>query len=644
MTINKFRQLLGEWRGILITVPSVTLLIIMLRSLGVLQLLEWAALDQFFRWRPTEPMDDRIVLVEISESDIGKADRWPISDRTFAELLQKLKALQPRVIGLDIYRDLPVPPGNDRLLAVFKSTPNLIGITKAVSNTNKDFVATQSTLKQRHRVGASDIVLDTDGKVRRALLAVNEPNGKTIYSLSVELALMYLQKEGIYLREIEAESGKYSLGKAIFTRLTKNFGGYAGVDTGGYQILFNFRSRRCPPKKQINDCHVFKTVSITEVLENRISRELIRDRIVLIGSNSETVKDFFFTPYTYNYLSATPGVEIHAHLTSQIISAALNDRPLINALPKVGENLWILLSSSVGAILGFGLLRLRWKFVSILLVGGFLVGSAYIGFLFGWWIPVVPPLLALVGSGIVITGYINYIERQDRLTVMSLLGQHVGPKIAQAVWRDRHQLLREGQLLGKKITATVLFTDIKGFTTITEKTDPETLMFWLNDYMKVMSQVVLDCEGVVDKFIGDAVMAVFGVPIPSTTPEEIAQDAIAAVTCAVEMGKKLASLNQQWQQQGLPTVEMRVGIATGTVVTGSLGSHQRLNYTTIGDTVNIAARLESYDKSLEGGICRILIGEETYKYIEGKFTTQFIGCVQLKGREGSINIYQVIGD
>lgn len=95
------------------------------------------------------------------------------------------------------------------------------------------------------------------------------------------------------------------------------------------------------------------------------------------------------------------------------------------------------------------------------------------------------------------------------------------------------------------------------------------------------------------------------------------------------MGKKLAYLNQQWEEQGLPTVEMRVGIATGTVVTGSLGSHQRLNYTTIGDTVNIAARLESYDKSLEGGICRILIGEETYKYIEGKFSTEFIGCVQL---------------
>jgi adenylate cyclase len=240
-----------------------------------------------------------------------------------------------------------------------------------------------------------------------------------------------------------------------------------------------------------------------------------------------------------------------------------------------------------------------------------------------------------------ITAYIAYTEREDHQTVMHLLGQHVSPKIAQAIWRDRNQLLKDGELLGQKITATVLFTDLKGFTTITERTDPETLMVWLNDYMNVMSQSVLNHDGVVDKFIGDAVMAVFGIPIPSTTPEDIAKDAIAAVSCALDMGAKLRSLNQQWQQQGLPTVAMRVGIATGTVVSGSVGSSQRLNYTTIGDSVNIAARLESYDKSLDGGICRILISEETYLHIQNNFPTQFIGSVQLKGREQSVKIYQV---
>ncbi len=253
----------------------------------------------------------------------------------------------------------------------------------------------------------------------------------------------------------------------------------------------------------------------------------------------------------------------------------------------------------------------------------------------------IPPLLALAGSGVTITAYIAYQERENRQIVMNLLGQHVTPKIAQAVWRDRHQLLKEGQLLGQKMTATVLFTDLKDFTSITEQTDPETLMFWLNDYMSAMSQIVLDRDGVIDKFIGDAIMAVFGVPIPSTAPEAIAKDAASAVSCAVDMAAKLRSLNQQWQVQQRPTVAMRVGIATGTVVAGSLGSRQRLNYTIIGDSVNVAARLESYDKSLDGGICRILIDEETYQYIQGKFPTQFIGSVQLKGREQPVKIYQV---
>jgi adenylate cyclase len=167
-------------------------------------------------------------------------------------------------------------------------------------------------------------------------------------------------------------------------------------------------------------------------------------------------------------------------------------------------------------------------------------------------------------------------------------------------------------------------------------------MCWLNEYMEAMSQLVLAHGGVVDKFIGDAVMAVFGVPIARTTEDAIANDAKAAVRCALEMGAALESLNCQWRLQGRPTVSMRVGIATGIVVTGSLGGIQRLDYTTIGDTVNIAARLESYDKSIDGGLCRILINEETYRYIQDCFITELIGRVQLKGREQLTPIYQVL--
>ena len=636
---KKIKQLVWEWRGVLITVPSVTGLTIALRCFGFLELSELTALDQFVRWRPVEPIDPRIVIVTVDDSDIKKAGQWPISDLVLAELITKINNQQPRAIGLDFFRDLPVKPGYKKLVKVFKSTPNLIGIEKVVGNAYGDSVPAPPILKELDKVAAADIPIDRDGKVRRVLLAVKPQNSKTTYGLAARLALIYLEAEGIKPRTIDANTGKLGLGKGIFTPLGKNYGGYVGVDAGGYQILFNSRSYSCDGT--LKKCRIFQTISMTDVLEDRIPSDLMRDRIILIGSTAESLKDRFFISYSNSYLTAAFGIEIHAHLISQILSAAMDGRPLIQVWDDSTEAIWIFLWSFVGATLGWYFLRIRWKLASILLAGGILTLVCYLAFLAGWWIPVVPPLLTLVGSGFAMIAYIAYVEHEDRQAVMKLFEQNVTPKIAQAVWSSRHQLLKEGRLIGQKMTATMLFTDLKGFTTITEHTDPETLMFWLNDYMNAMSEIVLEHDGVVDKFIGDAIMAVFGVPFPSNTPEEIKKDAIAAVSCALKMAAKLRSLNQQWQAQQRPTVAMRVGIATGIVVAGSLGSRQRLNYTTIGDSVNIAARLESFDKSLEDSICRILIDEGNYQYIQGYFPTKFIGSVQLKGHDQPVKIYQI---
>lgn len=636
---KNLKNQLWEWRGICIAVPTVAALTIALRSIGGLQLLEWAALDLFFRWRPPESTETRIVLVAIEESDIRKTGDWPISDLILAQLVQKIKQQNPRAIGLDLYRDLPVEPGTEKLGNLFETTPNLIGIQKLVGDAYGESVAPSPKLKELGQIGAADILIDKDGKVRRFLLSMKNSEDETVYSFAVRLALIYLQQEDISLELLDREKFKVGLGETTFVPLRKNDGGYVDVDAGGFQILFNPRSHVCRGK--IEHCDVFETVTMTEVLENRIAPNLFRDRIVLIGSTAASLKDRFFTAFSNSYLTAPAGVEIHADMTSQLVSAALENRPLFKVWPDGVEWGWIGLWSGVGAILGWKLLRFRWKAASIVVVGGGAIAIAYLAFLSGWWIPIVAPLLALVGSAVAMVGYTAYIESEDRETVMNLLGQHVSPKIAQAVWSDRHQLLKEGQILGQQMTATVLFTDLKGFTRITERTDAEQLMFWLNDYMKAMSAIVLQHDGVVDKFIGDAIMAVFGVPIPSTRRDEIARDAIAAVSCAVAMGQKLRSLNQQWQSQGRPTVAMRVGISTGMVVAGSLGSRQRLNYTVLGDSVNVAARLESYDKSLEGGMCRILIGEETYRYIQGQFAAECIGTVPLKGREKPVKIYQV---
>ena len=272
---QKLRQHSSKWRGVLITAPTVAGLVIATAWTGSFQLLEWATLDRFFQLRPREAVDPRIVVVTIDESDITKIGTWPIPDAVLAELLRKINAQKPRAIGLDLYRDLPVEPGNQELVEVFTSTPNLIGVAKVVGET----VAPSPTLKQQDQVAMADLVLDADGKVRRGLLSVQLDDESIHLGLGVKLALMYLEAEGITLQTRDEGTNHLQLGKAEFVPLSGNEGGYVNADVGGYQILLNYRGQK----------ENFQTVSIADVLENRISLDLMRDRIVLIGATGPTL-------------------------------------------------------------------------------------------------------------------------------------------------------------------------------------------------------------------------------------------------------------------------------------------------------------------------------------------------------------------
>ncbi|MEQ8466486.1 CHASE2 domain-containing protein [Coleofasciculus sp. E1-EBD-02] len=637
------KQKIWAGRGVWTVAPGVAGLVILLRLLGFLQTWEWAALDQYFRWRPQGPVDERILIVGISEADLKKVGQWPIPDNVLAELLKKIKAQNPRVIGLDLYRDLPVLPGHDELVNVFETTPNLIGIEKINQQDPSASVAPPPVLDQREQVGFNNVVIDADGKLRRSLLYMLD-NDQVSFSFSMRLALMYLAEQDIISQPSQTNPLMIHLGKGTFQPFSANDGGYVSADDGGYQILLNYKG----------PARTFPRVSLTEVLEDRIPPDLMRDRLVLIGATATSLNDFFYTPYSGDKIATqerTPGIEVQANMISQLLSSALEGRSGLKTWSEPIEGIWIFLWSLTGATLcwvlrdagGLAKLLPRWTVISLLFALVGLVGSSYLAFIISsWWIPVIPPALALLGAATATTGYIGNFEREERHTVMNLFGRHVTKQIAEAIWRDREQLLKEGRLRGQKMTATVLFSDLKGFSTVAENMGSEVLMAWLNQYMDAMAGTVLDHGGVVDKFIGDAVMAVFGVPIKRTTSEEIDQDAIAAVNCALAMAQKLQTLNQEWQRQGYPQTAMRVGIATGDVVTGSLGNAQRLDYTTLGDSVNVAARLESYDKTLDGGICRILINEETYQHLHNQFPTKQIGQVRLKGREQLTAVYQIL--
>lgn len=423
----------------MITAPCIAGLTIVASSAGLFGLLEWASLDQFFRLRPREPVDSRIVIVTINESDISKVGRWPIPDEVLAEVLEKIKAQHPRVIGLDLYRDLPVEPGHRQLVEVFQSTRNLLGVEKVVG----EKVAPPPTLEQQNQVGIADLVLDGDGKVRRALISVRLP-GETKLSLGTQLALMYLQGDGVIPERISSK-GQLRLGKAIFKPFQGNDGGYVRANAGGYQILLNFRGPR----------ESFEIVSLTDVLKDRIPPDLMRDRIVLIGATGQSLNDLFHTPYSGGLLTSpkqTPGVVIHANLISQILSAALDGRPLIRVWPELSEWLWVLLWSFIGAAGPWQLknnILAKWTVlgVFVVLTGGTSISITYLAFLSGWWIPTIGPLVAMTGSAIVISIYYSRELQQEKADLEILLEattEH-GDAVADDLRSQAEQALRESE-------------------------------------------------------------------------------------------------------------------------------------------------------------------------------------------------------
>lgn len=388
--IKKFYQ---RWQGVAIATLTGAGLTIAAGSAGFFQLLEWATLDQFFRLRPLEPRDPRILLVTIDESDISLIGQWPIPDSVLVRSISNLKKYQPAAIGLNLYRDFPVKEGYKDLLDLYRSTPNLIGIEKEVP----DSIAPPPVLSQLDRVGIADLVLDGDGKIRRALISTGSPDGEVKLSLGIKLALMYLKRKGITPEEIG--KSKIKLGKTVFLPLQDNEGGYTKANLGGYQILLNYRG----------SLDKFHSVSITDVLEDKVVAEKIGDRIILIGIIAESLNELFYTPYSTSPKgtpSPSSGLVIHANATSHILSAALEGRPQMRVLVKPLEVLWIFFWSGCSATVGAAFPRSRW-FVGwgIVLLLAAIVSASYWAFLIGWWVPVVAPLIAIVGSAAIATDY-----------------------------------------------------------------------------------------------------------------------------------------------------------------------------------------------------------------------------------------------
>ncbi|MGC9526719.1 MAG: CHASE2 domain-containing protein [Limnospira sp.] len=619
-----FKQRLWNWRGVVITTPSIAIAVILLRLTGILQPLEWSVYDQYMRWRPPQPRDDRIAIVGIDEEDLKFIQQGYVPDGVYFELLQRLIAMKPRAIGLDIYRDLPFEPGHAQLVRIFENTDNLIGIEKAIGDESFEKVAPPPVLKEKGQVGANDLIVDPDNTLRRALLYFQGDNGEeTVYSFAVHLAFKYLAEEPDFQVEVvEGTDNWWKFGKVIFTPFEGNDGGYVRADDRGYQVLLNYRGPR----------EHFEIVSMRDIFEERVSSDWGRDRIILIGSVGESMKDLFSTPYTLSPKQRMTGVEIHANIISQMISAALDDRPLIKTWPEVMEWLWIFLWSGIGAALTW---RLRdaskvrkflfKRLIISVLAGGILMGFTFAAFLSGWWLPVVPPALALAGSVVAITAYIARTASDIRRT----FGRYLSNEIV-ATLLEHPEGLKMG---GERRRITILTSDLRGFTALSERLPPEEVVQVLNFYLSYMADVITSYQGTIDEFMGDGILVLFGAP---TLRED---DAERAIACAVAMQLAMVKVNKQMQAWELPPLEMGIGINTGEVVVGNLGSEKRTKYGVVGSHVNLTYRIESYTT---GG--QIIISEETLQEAgEDLIKIESKKLVQPKGVKHPIAIYEVAG-
>lgn len=614
-------------------------IIVVGKYMGFLQSTELGAYDFIFRQKPVNHLTkQRVVIVGIAEKDIRKFGQWPITDGALSEMLHTLLSYKPRAIGVDIYRDVPVPPGTDELSRILIQNDNIFVVEKF--GASGEFpISAPRIMQDTDQLGFADMPVDFDGVVRKGLLFLDDGNNIS-YSLSLRLALHYLKAKQIYPSVGIPDPTHLRLGNATIRPFESNDGAYVQADARGYQYLLDLEGGPQP----------FESILVSDLLTGQVLANTIANKIVILGVIANSVKDYFLTPYRKGFGATTemPGIVLHAHAANQLLRLALNDTRQLMFLKEWQEYGYIFLWSIAGILIGL-YVRTMFLFVAALIFGcGILFGAAYGALLMQWWIPLVPPMLAWLAASALMAAYLSGYESVQKKTVMDLFSRHVSPSVAQEIWKQREKFSAGGRLESREETATVLFSDLEDFTPLSEALGPVKLMRWLNEYMNIMANAVMHHGGFVDDYYGDAIKANFGIPVGNDTKEGQINNACNAVRCALAMRLAMNELNTQWSQQGLPEIRMRIGIATGSVVAGCIGSSQRMKYTTVGDTVNTAARLESYDKklakSIEEGYCRILIDDLTAQYVNPLFIVKPIDPILLKGKTKSVRVYRLEGE
>jgi adenylate cyclase len=606
-----------RWKHWLLPYVAASALLVGFQASPAAETLNLLVYDVVASLRETQhsPDDGAITVVGIDEADL-KTFKWPIPDRHLCGAIQRLEALGASAIGLDLYRD---PIGTDSetcLSTLIQANPRLISI----HNIADAIPAIPGTPPRQQAF--NDLVVDGDRVVRRDLVHVG---GQSEAIRSLPLRLLETARGNPTLhRKLEA------LPAGVW--LQPQSGGYQRLDTSGYQTMLPVH----PPGR-------FPIVSLRDLLAGRVDASSIRDRIVLIGSTAPSLKDQFEIPQSRldqgERFLELPGVELHAQRIASLQALLRDGQAPIRTASALQRHLLLAAMLLLGIAIAERPHRIRRSSLLLGLSALALFGTSVLLLLEGFWIGIALPLsgLLLFGStGILRRGAISQRHQQE---MGRLLGQATSPAVAQQLWEQRDDLIQDGRFTGREQPVTILFTDTCHFTRVSEQLSPAALMDWLNVGMAIGVDAVTSRGGMVNKFTGDGMLAVFGAPISAG----LERDASQALEAARAIQTEIATLNQDLQARGAWPLKLRIGIHSGLVLTGSLGSRSRLEYAVIGDTVNCASRLESLEKERHQGWVRILISAESLNLagVNPKDDTVIDwGEVDVKGRREPLRVFE----
>ena len=616
---------------------SITLLmaIFMFIELSPMETLEEKLYDYRFIIRGTIQPPEDIVIAAIDEKSLGRLGRWPWTRDKFAQLVKRLTEEGAEIIVFDII--LSEGEKNDRVLgqAIQKAGNVILPIVfefdekpsipdsqflirsaiRSIVNpekfnqyspitTKRALIPVPEIIRETMALGHINMFPDGDGTLRWEAMVV-EYNGYLFPSIDLQVSALYLgiPHEKVILNATEGI--QFGEKRTIPT------------DRYGRSLIYYYGTWQ-----------TFPYLSISDILEGKLKPGVLQGKIVLVGATAAGIYDLRVTPFS----AVMPGVEKHASVISSIIeNRSLRRTPF-------STNLILLLVS--GFL--FSLLLIRFKSMGATLTAGlFLVlilGSGYFLFVHrGLWINIAYPSNNILLIFICVMVYNYAIEERTARKIRAMFSSYVTEKVVNELIKNPDM----AKLGGERREMTILFSDVVGFTTFSEKHTPEEVVAILNEYLGAMTDVIFRWEGTLDKFVGDAIVAFWGAPMRQENHAEL------ALRCALDMVKRLEELQQKWRSEGKPILDSGTGVNTGEVLVGNIGAEgKKMEYTVIGDHVNLCSRVESLTRQFH---THLLITEFTLNKIKNLVNTRFIGHlsiqgkekVSVKGREEKVGIFEV---